>query len=238
MSEPTIARSLHARRLSLSCAVLAAVCAGTVLSVRAATPDATESGFWGEPRDLLEKELEACWEWFSSEESPPAHEVWKRKVSDNPGEVELICTGNPRGFLHTKDQYADFDLQFEWRYASDPNGNSGVLIFTQNDARLWPTSIQVQLHQPVAGSVFPVGDAVTDATVSKEGLARAVGEWNQCRIVSRNGTVVVHINGRKAGEVTGCRPSVGSIAIQSEGSEVHFRRMRLRLPAAPEPDGP
>lgn len=185
---------------------------------------------WGKPKDLLREELTSVWKEFTSADVPPDATVWKRVVNEDPEKTELICTGEPRGFLHTRKQYSTFDLRFEWRYARDPNGNSGVLVFTQDDPKLWPTSVQVQLHQPVAGSVFPVGDAASLNRVKNEGLAKAVGEWNHCRIVSEAGKVVVHVNGMKAGEVSGCKPSTGTIAIQSEGSEVHFRRMQLRLP--------
>ena len=192
----------------------------------------TEDESWGKPRDLLKDDLKTCWQHFSSVNQTVLPNVWRRVVSDDQSKTELICTGDPRGYLYTSQQFDEFNLNFEWRYVSDPNGNSGVLVFTQNDRRLWPTSIQVQLHQPEAGSVFPSGDAVTEFTVRKEGLAKPVGEWNKCQIVSRAGRLLVHINGEKSGEVTGCRPASGRIAIQSEGSEVHFRRIMIRTPAA------
>lgn len=191
-----------------------------------------EDALWSEPQDLLEGELAAHWKHFSSVDATQLSDVWKRKVHDDKSKTELICTGTPRGYLYTHQQYTEFDFSFEWRYDSDPNGNSGVLVFTQHDQRLWPTSIQIQLHQPEAGSVFPSGVAEADGPYKQEGLANAVGEWNQCQIVSRSGRVLVHINGDKAAEVKDCKPASGRIAIQSEGSEVHFRRLMIRTPAA------
>lgn len=194
---------------------------------------------WSEPQDLLQNELRTCWKHFSSVDNTPLPSVWQRIDGTDRTVTELICTGDPRGFLYTNQQFGEFELNLEWRYVSDPNGNSGILVYTQNDPRLWPTSVQIQLHQPEAGSVFPSGDAVTDQTVRKEGLARPVGEWNKCRILSRSGRVLVHINGEKAAEVTGCKPAKGCIAIQAEGSEVRFRRILVRTPAAaPKPETP
>ncbi len=183
-----------------------------------------------EYQDLLSEELTVHWTQFSSGTGPQTQTVWTRIAHDDPKMTRLVCSGAPRGFLHTKKLYSEFELALEWCFPTDPNGNSGVLVFTQNAPKLWPTSIQVQLHQPEAGSVFPVGEAVADATVKTKGLANSVGEWNQCLIVSRSGSVVVHVNGKKAGEVTGCKPSTGAIAIQSEGSEVHFRNIKVRVP--------
>ncbi len=202
------------------------------LQAQPPSSESTNNGIqWSEPQDLLNGDLQSHWKHFSSVDKTPLLSVWQRVSNEDQSKTELICTRNPRGFLYTNRQFGEFDLNLEWRYVSDPNGNSGILIYTQADERLWPTSIQIQLHQPEAGSVFPSGDAVTDATVRKEGLARPVGEWNQCRIVSRSGRIVVNINGRKAAEITGCKPAKGCIAIQSEGSEVRFRRILIRTPS-------
>ncbi|MCR9198413.1 MAG: DUF1080 domain-containing protein [Planctomycetaceae bacterium] len=176
--------------------------------------------------NLLAGSLEETWTMFSSKENTRLSDVWK--VVESGGEKLLICTGTPKGFLITKRQYQNFELSFEWKYVSDPNGNSGVLAFTKNEPRLWPTSLQVQLHQPSAGSIFPSGDATSDSAKEATGLALEIGKWNKCRVVARNGKVSVEINGKQAGEVSGCNPYQGSIALQSEGSETHFRRIVIR----------
>jgi hypothetical protein len=227
--------------LSLCTVMLLVQSAAIQAQFEPAAPEAEkQDALWSKPQDLLEGELATHWKHFSSVDATKFPDVWKRFPNDDKTKTELVCTGTPRGYLYTNQKYAEFDLSFEWRYDSDPNGNSGVLVFTQDDQRLWPTSIQIQLHQPEAGSVFPSGDAETDGPHKKEGLANAVGEWNTCHIVSRSGRVLVHINGDKAGEVKGCKPATGRIAIQSEGSEVHFRRVMIRTPAAaktvPEPE--
>lgn len=179
--------------------------------------------------DLLAGELTQHWQVFSSDAVAEANRVWTF-VRDSPeSEVVLVCTGEPKGYLFTKELVTDFELTLEWKYPTDENGNSGVLVYTQNEPRIWPTSIQVQLHQPKAGNIFPSGDATSDNTRDEDSdLARPVNTWNECRIVGRNGRLAVEINGKKAGEISGARPCCGSVALQSEGSEVHFRRIRLK----------
>ena len=53
------------------------------------------------------------------------------------------------------------------------------------------------------------------------------GEWNSYRILFRNGKLQLTINGEKINEATGCDVTAGKIGLQSEGAEIHFRRVRL-----------
>lgn len=182
--------------------------------------------------NLLEKGLSETWNYLSSDEKSKLSDVWVVKSVD--GQKVLICRGTPKGFLYTKTQHSNFRLTFEWKYIKDPNSNSGVLIYTQKEPRLWPTAMQVQLHQPMAGCIFPGGDATSDNSTQPQGLARKIGEWNSCLIVSEGGKLSVEINGRKAGEVSGCQPSTGFIALQAEGSETHFRKLKLQVLPPPE----
>ena len=187
--------------------------------------------------DLLTDDLTQHWKVFSSAPATPDKPVWKVIREGDEREVILICSGEPKGFLYTTETFSEFELTLEWKYPKDADGNSGVLVYTQDEPRIWPTSMQVQLHQPKAGSVFASGDAMSDHSSEAEpDLARPVDTWNEGRIVSQSGRLSVEVNGKKAGEVSGAKPSIGSIALQSEGSVVHFRRIRLRkLPVvAPE----
>lgn len=188
--------------------------------------------------DLLTEDLTKHWRVFSASPPMPDAPVWKviREGIGDDLELILVCSGEPKGFLYTTEFYSEFEFTLEWKYPKDADGNSGVLVYTQDEPRIWPTSMQVQLHQPKAGSVFPSGDAMSDHTSEAEpDLARPVNVWNEAKIVSRGGRLSVEVNNKKAGEVSGAKPSSGSIALQSEGSVVHFRRIRLRKLPPEEP---
>ncbi|MEZ6122089.1 MAG: DUF1080 domain-containing protein [Planctomycetaceae bacterium] len=193
------------------------------------------------PVSLITPDLSSAWTHFSAKDGVPLESVWT--VEQSSGEIQLICKGDPRGFLLSRRQYENFELTFEWKFESDPDANSGVLVYTQNEPRLWPTSMQVQLHQPQAGCIFPSGDATSDNSSEAPPLAMEIGQWNRCRVISRKGTLSVDINDKKAGEVSGCVPSRGFIALQSEGARTHFRNLKLRelsageVPQAVEPEG-
>ncbi|MEY3175909.1 MAG: hypothetical protein RLZZ436_3823 [Planctomycetota bacterium] len=194
------------------------------------TAAAAEAPSW---LNLLENGLPSGWKAFPQDtlgvSGAEGNSVWSLQRTVEGSEPVLICTGQPRGFLWTTEKYSDFELHGEWRFPRDPDGNSGLLLFTQPEERLWPTSIQIQLHQPKAGSIFPSGDASSDNVLELEtSAARPIGQWNECRIVCRSGRVSVEVNGRRVGEITGAKPASGHLALQSEGAEVHFRRLRIR----------
>lgn len=166
------------------------------------------------------------WEFHAADKGVRLSDTWR--VVQDGDEPVLVCAGNPPGYLRTVDAYDDFELSVEWKYAKDPNCNSGLLIYTGGADRIWPRSVQVQLHRPLAGSIFPIGGARTDGRATVKDLKLAVGEWQKCIVTCRAGTISVVINGKKVSEVAGCDPKKGHIALQSEGSEIHFRRMTLR----------
>jgi hypothetical protein len=198
----------------------------------AATSDTPQNDKKPVAEDLLAKSIEHNWRQFSSKENVALGDVWKIVEVEN--ERYLKCVGEPKGFLYTKKKFSDFVLTLDWKYTSDPNGNSGVLVYTQDEMRLWPVSMQIQLHQPKAGSVFP-SDGAKGTSSDVASLAHEVGKWNTCRIESNSGGLTVTINGKIAAQVSGCDPAKGYIAIQCEGSETIFRRLRIsELPTAAE----
>lgn len=188
-----------------------------------------DSGVAKPPVSLFKASLfPAGWSLFSAENGTKLADVWRAVKGENGNDDVLICRGKPFGYLRTKKLYDNFELRLEWKYPKDPNGNSGVLIFTGKEDKIWPNAIQIQLHGPTAGSIFPSADAESDNKAMVRDLSKPVGQWNTCVITAKAGRVSVVINGKKVGEVTGCKPSLGSIALQSEGSEVHFRRIMLK----------
>ncbi|SFH83776.1 3-keto-disaccharide hydrolase [Planctomicrobium piriforme] len=169
------------------------------------------------------------WQFFSGKKDARLEETWKIINDADSGQPVLICTGEPHGYIQTARSFAAFEMELEWRYPRDANGNSGILLFVNGEPRLWPASVQVQLYQPEAGSTFPNGSAKTGNELRKvPPLSKPVNNWNRCHIVCRAGTVTVTINGQKVGEVTGCDPQSGAIGLQSEGSEIHFRNVVIR----------
>ena len=194
--------------------------------VRAAVPD-DESRVLSRASDFPKG-----WTFYSAEPDVKLGDVWRARAGDtsSAGDADdvLICTGKPFGYLKTESAFENFELSLEWSYPEDPNCNSGILMCTNGDDRIWPTSIQVQLHRPTAGSIFPIGDARVDKNVHVKSSDLAVAQWHKCVIRCEGGRIAVSVNGADVGRVPGCTPRRGAIALQSEGAEIHFRRITLK----------
>jgi hypothetical protein len=64
----------------------------------------------------------------------------------------------------------------------------------------------------------------TDATHRNE---RPLGEWNEYEILVDGGSVVLTVNGEELNRATDAAELPGSIALQSEGAPIEFRRIRI-----------
>jgi hypothetical protein len=152
----------------------------------------------------------------------------------------LVISGKPNGYVRTEKPYANYVLKLEWRYARPSDlkedatfrGNSGVLVHIAGQDQIWPKSIEVQLANASAGSIFPVSaqktGAKTDNRTAVKGAAKPVGEWNTFEITCKDGAIELVFNGKNVGKVTGSEPNKGYIALQSEGAEIHFRNVQIK----------
>jgi|GEM_PF-477209 hypothetical protein len=179
-----------------------------------------------QPLDL--SKFPTGWVQYTADKKVPVNQVWKVTPAGENSEAILMCTGEPHGYLRTEKKYQDFECTLEWRFPNDPNGNSGVLIHTGNEDKIWPNSIQVQLHGATTGSIFPLGSAMSANNLQVRDLTLSPQQWNKLGIKSQSGRITVSVNDRLLGEITGCTPTAGSISLQSEGAEIHFRKIQIR----------
>lgn len=190
----------------------------------------------GDDVEILLREFPKGWIHFSSQADTPLNATWQiareQDANKDAKDSVLICLGKPDGYIRTEKEYENFELDLEWKYPADPNGNSGILLYTIEKDMIWPKSVQIQLHRPTAGSIFPSNGGKVDNPLPAKDLSRPVNVWNDCQITSVDGKISVTLNGHKVGEVTGCMPQKGCVGLQSEGSEIHFRNVRIKpLPA-------
>ena len=159
----------------------------------------------------------------------------------------LISRGEPLGYLHTKRSFQDFTLTFEWRWApgTEPT-NSGVLLRIDGAPESFlPKCVEAQLkHQhegdlygfyganisgdPERFSIIESDQIGTFKAVAKiKDLEKPAGEWNHYEIKLMGDTIAVKINGELVSQASGLDLIEGPVGFQSEGSEIHFRKIEL-----------
>jgi hypothetical protein len=147
----------------------------------------------------------------------------------------INISGNPFGYMRTKDSYSDYTLHLEWRWPAEAT-NSGIFIHAQLPDTIWLRCIECQLQSGNAGDFVCMSGA--DMTERSDKSTRVVrkmaassekpaGEWNTMEVVCEGNTIEVTINGVLQNKGTGVSESEGHICLQSEGKNIEFRNVYL-----------
>jgi hypothetical protein len=153
----------------------------------------------------------------------------------------------PTGVIRTSRQYENFILELEWRHMK-PRGNAGLFVWSDAlPARGVPftRAIEVQIldgrnteNYTSHGDVFAIHGAVLTPDrphpngwprcLPSERRCKPAGEWNHYRVVCNDGVVILSVNGKEVSGGSRVRPRKGYICLEAEGSECHFRNLRVR----------
>lgn len=155
--------------------------------------------------------------------------------------------------LRTVDEFADFELDFEWKIA--PNGNSGIkyLIFRED---IWKPAGSTEAHARGRGVEYQIADGTAARKVAEASgalyefqapsrmNAKPAGEFNTARIVRRSAAIEHWLNGEpvvqlrldtpeilermRARRVPADLPARTPIVLQNHGAEAWFRNLRIR----------
>lgn len=150
----------------------------------------------------------------------------------------LICKGSPAGYIFTEKEYENFVLYLQWRFnpKTKKAGNSGVLLRQRGPHQVWPKSVEAQLQSGSAGDFWCIGEfpMKTDPdrtrgrnTKKTHFNENPVGEWNEYEIIVNRGEVTLIVNGEVLNKAWDVEQVPGRICLQSEGAEIHFRRIGL-----------
>ena len=186
---------------------------------------------------------------FTSVNSADDTWTWKDGV--------LHCTGRPVSVMRTKREFTNFELVCEWMHLKSA-GNSGIFVWTTPESieRLTkagkpglPQGIEVQVLDLDSGGknkadwytshgdVFPVGTQMKPfPPVAPNGkrsfpskqLSKGINEWNHYYVRAINGEVRLWVNGEEVSGGTDCKPSTGYLCLESEGSPIQFKNLRIR----------
>lgn len=169
----------------------------------------------------------------------------------------IRCTGQPTSVIRTKKQWTNFELVVQWMHHK-PAGNSGIFVWTTPESieRLTrsgqpglPSGIEVQILDLAYGAphpadwytshgdVFPVGVKMTpfpptspngERSFPSKNLSLGHGQWNHYYVRAINGEVRLWVNGQEVSGGSDCQPATGYLCLESEGSPITFRNLRIR----------
>jgi hypothetical protein len=175
------------------------------------------------------------WVRFLPDPTADVNDVWR--VRDGV----IVCAGRPNGYIRTEKKYKNYHLQLQWRWVKEPT-NSGVLLHAQEPDQVWPKCIECQLKAGNAGDFVLIGGTgVTVGGVDHQDPDRQfvvvekmaptseepAGQWNTYDIHCKGDSIRCYVNGVLQNEGTDATPSSGYICLQSEGSPIEFRNIRL-----------
>ncbi len=155
----------------------------------------------------------------------------------------IVCRGKPAGYLLSEKEFENYVLHLEWRWSptTKRGGNSGVFVHTVGDNKIWPKAVEAQMMADHAGDFWLVDGAKLriDNTRkdpgserhwyrTKDQVERPAGEWNQYEIICQGDTIRLLVNGQEVNYGDQSELTKGRILLQSEGTEVHFRNIRVK----------
>jgi hypothetical protein len=181
------------------------------------------------------------WSCFTVDPQVKMEDVWSVK------DGLLVGKGEPLGYIYTKKDYHNYRLTVEWRWPPGAKpGNSGVFLRITGDAvSFLPKCVECQLKSGSAGDLFGFygfkihGPQERSQVIEHNKLGRILavrkikgaeaepGEWNKAEITAQGGRISVVINGEMVNEATNCDVVAGRIGLQSEGGEIHFRKVEM-----------
>ena len=180
--------------MSREAAARALVCLAVFIAVSATALSAADAKA-GEWRPLFDGKTTAGWRGYKSPDVPAG---WAAQ------DGVLIKDGKTRSAdLVTKDQYGDFELEFDWKLA--PGGNAGVLYRgTEEYDHIYWSAPEYQLlddaaHADGKNRLTSAGSAYA-LYPPPAGVVKPAGEWNSSRIVARGPHVEHWLNGKKVVE--------------------------------------
>jgi 3-keto-disaccharide hydrolase len=185
--------SRQAARAGLACvAVLVGAAALRVASADAdeakkAAPAKAASAAW---KPLFEGTTITAWRGYKSPDVPAG---WT--VKDG-----VVTKEGRSGDLVSKDQYGDFELEFEWKLAS--GGNAGVFYHgTEEYDHIYWSGPEYQLlddavHADGKNRLTAAGSAYA-LYAPPAGVVKPAGEWNASKIVVKGAHVEHWLNGQK-----------------------------------------
>jgi 3-keto-disaccharide hydrolase len=157
---------------------------------------------------LTDQEQEQGWELLFNGTDMSQWRNFKKQDVNAKWVVEegtMKLTGKGGGDIMTRKSYGNFDLRLEWRISEA--GNSGIFILVDEEGRhIYSHAPEIQIldneRHPDNKLDTRRSGSLYDMVASHPSSHKPAGEWNQVRILFRDGFLQVWQNGVKTVNIT------------------------------------
>jgi hypothetical protein len=215
-----------------------------------------------QPNTLTAKEKKEGWSLlFDGKTTNGWHTYNRDTVSRNWKVVDGALVMDPsakttKGMedLITNNEYENYELVLEWRISK--GGNSGIIFNVKEEKRFgntYNTGLEMQVLDNISASDNKKENHLAGLLYDMSGTAalskpKPVGEWNEARILQKDGHLTFYFNGTKTLDIQQgsdewkglidnskfktwkdfATSPKGKIAFQDHGYEVAFRNVKIR----------
>ena len=213
------------------------------------------SSFAADPNTLTAKEKSAGWKLLFDGKTLDGWRGYKAEAIGAAWKVQdgaIVLTAAKAGDLVTAQEYADFELSFDWKISA--GGNSGVIYRAGlGESAPYRTGPEYQVLDNIAATDNKLGNHLAGSLYdmgaeAPRDLPKPVGEWNQSKLIVKGWKVEHWLNGKKIIAADLASPegkaliakskfkdwpkfaslSKGHIALQDHGNIVSFRAIKIR----------
>jgi hypothetical protein len=157
----------------------------------------------------------------------------------------LFTTGNDGGWLMTEATFTNFEMRLEFKLPE--KGNSGVALRSPLAGDPAYQGMEIQIlddgwHKANLTGLRPtqLTGSIYDIVGPSKDANKPIGQWNEMRIVAKDRHISIELNGTKivdadlekfkdrADKHPGILRESGHLGLQSHGSRVEFRRIRVK----------
>jgi hypothetical protein len=156
----------------------------------------------------------------------------------------LYCSGGGGGWLATDKEYANFELELEFRLP--PGGNSGVFLRAPKEGDGAYAGMEIQVLDDPAKEYANIQPwqhcgSIYGVVAAKEGALKKAGEWQKYRIVCNGRKVKVTLNDMvivdanlddhkdKEASHPGLKRTTGFIGLQNHGTRLDYKNIRIHV---------
>jgi len=154
----------------------------------------------------------------------------------------LYCSGGGGGWLSTDKEYANFELELEFRVP--PGGNSGVFLRAPKEGDGAYAGMEIQVLDDDAKEYAGIQPwqhcgSIYGVVAAKPGAVKKAGEWQKYHILCNGRHVKVTLNDMvvadadlddhkdKEASHPGLKRTTGYIGLQNHGTRLDFKNIRI-----------